>query len=545
MSPSERLARMRALAARGLGYSRGSLCILLLGSALALGVAHNTRPVYRAECTVFAKARIRTDDRDDGAPSPDQVVRQGARLKDMLTTRGRLEMAIKTFHLYPETLANRSMLDAVEEMKPHVGFRSLEGALYVISFDGNQPELVQKVTAYLSDSLIDDYAMSDLDDLRRDADFLEKQEAASLDGLEESTRALTLFLAAHPEFALEAKQAAAPFGSSPTSGIPLLPKMPQGAPAGDAELAALYREHDRLDGETHGAVRSRAGAPASPSKQLDESLGQAQTAVEAAAKRVAEAQADLASKSNLTEDHPDMRAARMAAEAAARQLHEAKLSHANLQKMKESGGAPVDPGAVPPEVAGKLRQVDAQIAARRSQLGRQGSQGASQAHPASPEVTAVVELETEWQRLLRALAEARSHHDDLKLRAQRAKLALEAAHVQANEQMAIVDPAVRPTHPSKGGRTNTALAGFALALLLSIAYATVRVAIDDRLIEAEDIEALGLLPVLCVVPRLEPSARAPRSAPSTGAPTPSTPAPSAPSTPSSPSTPKVDGDAAA
>src|ERR1700722_1736818 len=72
MSPSERLARMRALAARGLGYSRGSLCILLLGSALALGVAHNTRPVYRAECTVFAKARIRTDDRDDGAPSPDQ-----------------------------------------------------------------------------------------------------------------------------------------------------------------------------------------------------------------------------------------------------------------------------------------------------------------------------------------------------------------------------------------------------------------------------------------------------------------------------------------
>jgi hypothetical protein len=534
MSPRERLARMRALAARGLAYSRGSLCILLLGSGVALGVARNTRPVYRAECTVFAKARIRTDDRDDGTPSPDQVVRQGARLKDMLTTRGRLEMAIKTFHLYPETLSNRSMLDAVEEMKPHVGFRSLEGALYVISFDGNQPDLVQKVTAYLSDSLIDDYAMSDLDDLRRDADFLDKQEAASLDGLEESTRALTMFLAAHPEFAVEAKQAAAPFGPSPASGIPLMPRIPQGAPLGDAELAALYREHGRLDGEAHGAVGSRGGTAVLAGKQLDESLAQSQAGVEAAAKRVAEAQADLASKSNLTEDHPDMRAARMAAEAAARQLHDAKLSHANLQQLRDSGGVPIDPALVPPEVASKLRQVNAQIAARRSQLGRSQapSAGASQARPATAEVTAVVELETEWQRLLRALGEARSRHDDLKLRAQRSRLALEAAHVQANEQMAIVDPAVRPTHPSKGGRTNTALAGFALAILLSIAYASARVAIDDRLIEAEDIEALGLLPVLCVVPRLESASPAASSR-----------ARASPATPTS--TTKVDGDAAA
>jgi hypothetical protein len=516
MSPRERLARMQALVRRGLAYSRGSLSILVVGSVVAVCVARNTRPVYRAECTVFAKARIRTDDRDDGAPSPDQIVRQGARLKDMLTTRGRLEMAIKTFHLYPETLSNRSMLDAVEEMKPHVGFRSLEGALYVISFDGPQADLVQKVTAYLADSLTDDYAAGDLDDLRRDADFLENEEGASLAGLEASTREFTVFLAAHPEFAVEAKQAAAPFGVGAGAGIPLMPRMPQGAPAGDAELAALYREHGRLDGEAHGVGPSRMGVAAlSPSKQLDESLAQAQAAVEAAAKRVAEAQADLASKSNLTEDHPDMRAARMMADAAARQLHEAKLTWASLQQLKESGGAPVDPALIPPEVAGKLRQVNSQISARRSQLARAQGPGASAPSPraASPEVTAVVELETEWQRLVRALGEARSHHDDLKLRAQRSKLALEAAHVQANEQMAVVDPAVRPTHPSKGGRTNVALTGLAAALLLSIAYGSARVAIDDRLIDAEDIEALGLLPVLCVVPRLGPLAPGPSGRP--------------------------------
>jgi hypothetical protein len=401
-------------------------------------------------------------------------------------------------------------------MKPHVGFRSLEGALYVISFDGHQPDSVQKVTEYLADSLIDDYAAGDLDDLRRDADFLEKQEHASLDGLEASTRALTLFLAAHPEFAIEAKQAATPFGPSPAAGIPLMAnvtKAPPGAAApGDSELAALYREYGRLDGEAQVAGAAHTGVPmAATGKQMDEQLAQAQGLVEAAAKRVAEAQADLASKSNLTEDHPDMRAARMSADAAARQLHEAKVACAGLQQLKANGAPPLDPSQVPPEVAEKLKQVNAQIAARRALV---KSRGAATTPPraATPEVTAVVELETDWQRLLRAMGEARSRHDDLKLRTERAKLALEAAHVEANEQMAVVDPAVRPTHPSKGGRTTTALAGFAMTFLLALAYASLRVAIDDTLIDADDIEALGILPVLCVVPRLEkrPARRSPK-----------------------------------
>jgi hypothetical protein len=504
----ERVARMRTLAVRGLTYWKGAVAILILGAAVSVGIAESLHPVYRAECTVFAKARIHTDDRDDGAPSPDQVLRQAARLKDMLTTRGRLESAIKMFGLYPETLANKSMQDAVEEMKPHVGFRSLEGALYVISFDGPGPYTVQKVTEYLSDSLIDDYAASDVDDLRRDADFLTKEEESSLDGLEEATRALTAFLAAHPEFAIEAKQAATPFGPSQTAGIPLLPKVRAEGPA-DPELAALYREHNRLDSEVHGAAAFGTGAPLtlSSNKQIDDQLAQSQAEVEAAAKRVAEAQADIAAKSNLTEDHPDMRAARMAAAAAARQFHEAKVTYASVQQLKATGTLQADPMRVPPEIAEKLRQVDTQISARRGRLAKSRDSSAAADRPTNPEVRSVVELETEWQRLLRALGEARSHHDDLKVRSERSKLALSAARVKANEQMAVVDPPFRPTHPSKGGRTKAALAGLVMTLLLSVGYATARVAVDDTLLDGDDVEGLGILPVLCVVPKLAPRVR--------------------------------------
>jgi hypothetical protein len=509
-SPRERLARMRTLVRRGLMYWKGSLLMFSLAGLVAVACAWRVQHVYRSECTVFAKARIRTDDRDDSSTSPDQVARQAARLKDMLTTRPRLESAIKKFALYRETTANKTMLDAVEQMKPHVGFRALEGAQYVISFDGDDPDVVQKVTQYLSESLTTEYAAGDLDDLQQEADFLADEERRSLAGLEESTKALTLFLAAHPEFAVEAKQAAStPFGPSPVAGIPLMPKVPGAAAAADPELGALYRQHARLDGEARSAANTARGVVAgvASSKQIDDQIVQAQAEVEVAAKRVAETLTDLASKSNLTEDHPDMRAARIAVDVGARQLHGARGKLAALQQIKE--GARVDPSQISPEIAEKLRQIDLQITMRRAHGARtRPSSGAeSPEQPATlataGAVTAVVELETDWQRLLRALSEFKSHHDDLNLRCERAKLALEASRAQANERMAVVDPPFRPTHPVKGGRTNVAIAGLAMACLLAVAYVTARVSLDDTLVDVDDLEALGLAPVLGVVPALD------------------------------------------
>jgi len=510
---------MRALAGRGLRYWRGTALVLVLAGAAAFVVAINVQRVYRSECTVFAKPRIRTDDRDESGTSPDAIARQSARLKDMLTTRSRLESAIRKFGIYPETVGSKTILDAVEQMKPHVGFRALDGGQYVISFDGGDPEAVRAVTQYLAESLIEDYAAGDLSDLKREADFLAHEEQGSLAGLETSTRALTLFLAAHPEFAIEAQQAAtSPFGPSPTAGIPLMPRPSQGvATTSDPELLALYRERARLEAEGKSAMAVARGLPVANTgskKQLDDQIAQTQVEVEAAAKRVAETQADLASKSNLTEDHPDMRAAHMAADSAAKQLHEAKVKLLALQQLASSGpGAPpVDPSQMPQPLAEKVRQIDSQIAIRRARAAKgPPAASASDTPPSapspSPVVSAAVDLETEWQRMLRALNEAKSHHEDLKLRAERAKLAVEASRAQANERMAIIDPPYRPTHPAKGGRTNAAVAGFAMALLLAIGYATARVTLDDTLVDPEDVEALEVAPMLGVLPKIDPRVR--------------------------------------
>jgi capsular polysaccharide biosynthesis protein len=56
--------------------------------------------------------------------------------------------------------------------------------------------------------------------------------------------------------------------------------------------------------------------------------------------------------------------------------------------------------------------------------------------------------------------------------------------------------------PSQGGRTKTAMMGGIMALLLALGYAFSRVFFDDTIIDQADVEALRLIPVLGVLPKV-------------------------------------------
>jgi capsular polysaccharide biosynthesis protein len=79
-----------------------------------------------------------------------------------------------------------------------------------------------------------------------------------------------------------------------------------------------------------------------------------------------------------------------------------------------------------------------------------------------------------------------------------------AAQAAANDVMSVLEPAYRPMHPSKGGRGTAAIVGLGVSLFLALLYMTARVAFNDTLIDAADVEALHLIPVLGVVPKLAP-----------------------------------------
>ena len=535
----ERVDRAKLLARRGLAYWKTATLIFLIVGSIGIYLAMNTRRSYQSECIIG----LRPGTRDSGEDSRKRT----ERLRDMLTTPSRLEQTIKKFSLYPRTVEKKGIRDAVDDMRPHVGFRSRESGRYYITFDAAEEgdftprmvpsrsslvpavssapatapatnlearDLVRDVTRELAESLIEEYSTGNFGAVKQDAEFLAAEVRASESSVEKTTRELTVFLSLHPEFAAQGQ----PGVSHP------LPKAPKDAPAAprvadpalmalyqnDGQLAALYRQRARLESELRPASTAPAPAPAPQAAATQEQVAAAQSEVDTATKRVAEAQAEVASKAGrLTEEHPDMRASRGRAAQAAADLAQARNKLAALKAQQVSPSPGTAPDDANPELKAKLAEINAQIGNREAELKRNAAgtpPGPSPEPPASqapvPEVSPIVALETEWQRLVRAVSEARSRHDEVRKRYEVARLALQSAQA-ADQPLMVIEPAYRPTSPFKGGRTLVALGGLSVALVLALLYMTARVAFDDTIINAGDIETLRTIPLLGVIPRLD------------------------------------------
>jgi hypothetical protein len=506
-TPGERIARGKTLARRALSYWKLSALLFVVGCAIALIVAVNVSRIYKSECVVLVKPAMKTDEREE-SPS-ERAMKLAPKLKDTLLTRSRLEPIIKDFNLYPRTVESKGMVDAVEEMRLHVGFRGRDSETFVISFEDEDAGRVKAITQRLADTTIQDYKKGNLSSTKTQTEFLAAEETRANDEVERANHALATFLAAHPEFAADTLNS--PFTPTrpgvPGSGgagagagivVPNMPAAPAGSPAGDAALNSLVRQKVRIEAEIHGAAQG--GAAPVP---VNESVATLTKARDEAAKRAAQAQADLADRrTRLTDQHPDIASAKLLVDSAGRALH---VAEQQLDQAK-GGSASGDTSGASPELQKKLADVRAQIAARQGELARgPATAGAKSDDKAGAEpINPLVALETEWARLLRGASDAKAKDEDLSRSLERSRLKASAAEMTSGDQMEIIDPAYRPTRPARGGRTNAALAGFGIALFASLAYAFTRVLTNDTILDAVDVETLDLIPVLGVIPRLPP-----------------------------------------
>jgi uncharacterized protein involved in exopolysaccharide biosynthesis len=510
-SPRERIARFKSLARRGLGYWKMAALILLVGCGVALFVAMRVKLIYRSECVVLFKPALKTSDRQEEESPSERAAKMAPKLKEVLTTRSRFEGIIKEFGLYPKVVESKGMVEAVDEMRGHVGFRGRDSETFVISFENESAELAQKVTQRLADTMIDEFTKSSVSSARQQTEFIAVQEARSEQELEGANKALATFLTVHPEFAVEAKGGSAFGPAGPGAGaMPFMPSLPKDPAAmGDPQLAVLFRQKARLEEEVRNGSGTPVAAPPAPGAAASaERIARLTAARDEAAKFAASAQSDLAEKrTKLTDAHPDVIAAKSQADAAARQLHQAEVQLATAQAVLSGANAnPYDP---PPtngnaDLQKRLAAIDAQIGARRSVMQKSSAPAAVDGGgvAAAPVTNELVELETEWQRLLRVLHDVKGEHDDLKQRLERAKLQSSAAEAAGGDQMQMLDPAYKPMRPSQGGRTKTAMMGGIMALLLALGYAFSRVFFDDTIIDEADVEALRLIPVLGVLPKV-------------------------------------------
>lgn len=522
---AERVARWLVLARRGRRFLVGALLITSLGLGISAFAALHAKRTYASECTLALRTLQR-----EGPGEAENLTRKTARLKDMLSERGRLEGTIRKFGLYARVVEDRDVLEAVELMRTHVGLRARESGRFVVAFDSEEIEgvdtrtLVREVTQHLADSLADDWVGGGLKELRNEAAFLEKEAKAAGTEIDDAIAKVTVFLGAHPEFATEVQPGGVGFTAvgkpAGAPGSPSAPNAPSAPTKGtdpalnalrlsDATLAALWREHARLEADLKAVPPpSPSASAAAPSSSRDDAVKR----VESAKKRYAEAQAELQSKqTRLTEEHPDMKVAQAAVATAATELREARAQLALIDAQTGGATAPTAPVESPEQA--RLREVKGLIVAREAQLLAAAARSSAPAAPPAPApsvapppadaglVDTRASLETEWARLLRTLGEAKTKHDAATKRYEAVLFSLKSADVAKGDLVTVIEPAYRPMKPSRSRRWLIAILGAFSSFAAGLAWIYARVRLDARILDADDVEELGLGPVLGAMPR--------------------------------------------
>lgn len=479
---------MWTLVKRARTYWKGTSLIFIVGCGIALLVALNSKRMYRSECRIVYKPGNPTGERESRALRAEKLA---FRLHEQLVTRTRLEPLIDEFKLYPEVVEGKGMIEAVREMDDHISLRPTKADNFMIAFEAEDRELAQTITQRLSDSMIDEYKTSELKVSSQEAAFLTTQAKRAEAALESANRELAEFLAIHPEFAADTR--ATTLGQAPAMPSPRAIRSI--APTtGDAKLSALRRERAAVERE----IAQAAAKVQKP--QTDPELDRLTKERNEAAQAAAGAQGDLADKrARLTDQHPDVVAAMARVRKAASALQAAEFELAAYKKSRKAPPAPEPPK----ELTEKLETIDRQIAIRQAQLAKE----AGHAAPDTPDTPLPpgVAAETEWQRLLRSVTDAKAEHETLRRRMEQANLEKSAVEATGSDQLEIIEPAYKPVRPSRGGRTKVALLGLVCSIIVAVCYAGARVVTDDRILDASDVEALGEVPLLGVIPRIEAS----------------------------------------
>jgi uncharacterized protein involved in exopolysaccharide biosynthesis len=466
-TPRERLDRLKTIGRRALQHWKPALAIVAVGCAASVGLALQQKLIFRSECVVLYRLG-KGESEESGV---DRVMHLAPRLRQVLTTRARLESVVRDFELYPRIVEGRGMGEAVDEARDHIEVRGRDSETFFLSFESDSRETAQQVTQRLADDMIKEFESQKVAQAKQRASFVAREQEQAEARMDEAEKALSTFAGEHPVMAASVR------GSMP----------------GSADLLVTAQRGAMAPGSAAPAIMAATGGgTATPAEQaLPTSvagvLAQLTASRDEAAARVARAQQELQEKlAGYTDQHPDVVAARGDLAVAQRALDTAngRLERARAEAQVASGSASTPPAKAKPHVGARV----------------------ASAAPAAPMVQESpvneAELRLEFERRLRAVRDARELYAQRRETLEKANLELSAAQAAANESMAILDPANLPTKPFKGGRSKIALGGGFLSLILAVAYAVAAVLFDDRVRDVSDLRQLGLRAPLGVIPRI-------------------------------------------
>jgi uncharacterized protein involved in exopolysaccharide biosynthesis len=213
-TPREVINWLRSLLSRIGRRWRVIAVALAIGTALgALTPFLVLKPVYASQVLLLYREGIQASSVLGQQAQEESRKRLAPRLKDMLLSRTHLEKVVNEFGLYPSTVARQGPIEAVDELRRHITFKSHEDT-FDVGYDGEDAQLVHDVTKRLGDALIEENARYRFEQAEATRSFLQAEEQRTAQEMRSKEEALATFLAQHPEFA----QDLAPGGAAPKAG---------------------------------------------------------------------------------------------------------------------------------------------------------------------------------------------------------------------------------------------------------------------------------------------------------------------------------------
>ncbi|HTA90741.1 MAG TPA: hypothetical protein VK745_14220 [Polyangiaceae bacterium] len=461
----EQLARFLLFLRRALGFWLIPSISVVLGCVACAVFLYLHTPRYRSETVIFYSEKGGSSEDSEAGTARTVTLR----LKELLLSRATLTHIITDYDPYPDIRRTSGASETIEELKKHIEFKAPGGDTISIAFEGSSPGQAQRVTAELARSVIDKDSELRQTQARAAQDFLKSQGRSSEAELGDAEQKLAAFMAQHPRFALDATPLTSGAAIRATLGAPV-----PGAAGTPARISTDYSAVAAAPAVAGVAPRPLGGS-ADPHNA--EALARAEVA---------------AARQNLSEQllrytpaHPDVRAAQAALDRANERLKAAQTPGPAAEPSPGAEAAPAPAPAIAPAMARSVPVVHAPPAL------------VSAANPG--QAKELVELETQWLTLTRAVTEARQRQDQLEEQLFKADIQASSEGAGHGVQVDIIDPAFLPQRALPPGRSVVALLFFAGSFLLGAIIALICAAFDDRIRTARDLDEAE---ILIEIPRL-------------------------------------------
>jgi polysaccharide chain length determinant protein (PEP-CTERM system associated) len=462
--------------------------LAVIGGPLAYGVSRFLPPKYKSQTLVLVQPPTVSSTFVQPLDTID-VSERLASMKQQILSRTRLEPIIRQFGLYPQDINRLSMdtlvgrlRDAVEvtpvQPMAETQANNLPGFFVNVTFD--DPRMAQQICTAVTSLFIEESIRGSQQRSTMTTDFLGQQLDEAKKNLDDQDGKLAAFKGRYLNSLPDEEQTNLNLLTGLTSQL-------------DAATQALARaQQDKSFAESLltqqiGAWQATQNGTGASPDTLEEQLAVLQTQL-------------TALQARYTDDYPD--------------VIKTRNDIALLQKRIAENGPQktlVDPnkvraGQVEPAQITQLRaQIHSyeQVIAEKSQEQERIKQ---QIKVYEDRVQSSPVVEEQYKELTRGYQTALDSYNDLLKKKTDADMAQQLQQEQAGEQFSVLDPADLPTKPSFPNRPLFALGGLGGGLALGLALAFLLETRDTSLRTERDVEFALRLPVLAVVPSIEPVA---------------------------------------